>query len=580
MRRFRRMSVLLFAFVLIVSSQSSFAQDHGQKKSQTLDASQKTITARDIRQNIMLFGEIYRLVSMRYVDRIDPEEFLKAGIDGMLSTLDPYTEYVEPEGTEELQIMTSGKYGGVGIRISTRGPERVLTVVSPMEGTPAWRQGIRSGDEIIKIEDEFTKGFSTGDAAKRMRGEPGTTVTLTIRRFGVDEPIEYTLERQEIKVSDVSYSGMIRPGIGYVRLTRFSRNSGTEIKAAIEELLSWEEDGKKQELKGLIFDLRSNPGGLLPEAVSVSENFLKPGDPIVSTHGRIEQMDQQFVAEQEPSLPTDIPLVVMINRGSASASEIVSGAIQDLDRGVIVGRSSFGKGLVQSVMNFKNGQALRMTTAKYYTPSGRLIQKIDYFTDNKSLIRDESVSEEDTLFYTTGGREVVAHGGIVPDVDVEYDEVGELVLQIWSKDLFYSFANDYKNRNEGLSEWSVSDDVVDEFAEFLKEKEFKFESVLRRELNDLKEMADQRESKEEFAEYIEKLEKLTDEEDKREFEKERGEIRERLSLELATVLKGTEGRVKASIDFDPQLQKALEVLSDDDRYSTLLKEGAKVAKAE
>ena len=567
---FRNLRLLLLTAILLLPVIPVTAQEQNpehQSNRQQLSQEEMRIQAemiRAIRENIGLFGNIYRQISMRYVDPINPETFMKAGIEGMLATLDPYTEYMEPENADDLQIMSRGRYGGVGLQIGTRGVDRILTVISPIEGTPGWRLGIRAGDQIVKIGDESTAGFTSSDAAQRLRGEPGTDVEVTIHRQGVDEPLHYTIHREEIQVKDVSYAGYVEPGIGYVRLTRFSREAGQEVRDAIMDLLA------QGEMQGLIFDLRSNPGGLLPEAISVAENFLQPGDPVVSTRGRTQEMFAQYQSEAEPSLPPEVPLVVLINEGSASASEIVSGAVQDLDRGVIVGRDSFGKGLVQSVVPFNDGTALRMTTAKYYTPSGRLIQKVDYFSENESLLSTVETEPEDTLFHTAKGREVKAHGGIAPDVDIQMDDVGELTLSLWRQDRFFDFANTYFGQHPELESWDVGDEIFEEFMTYLDTTGYTYESDMESRIARLREEAEDLEYDEAFMAELTDLEEKAAEMKEKEYEKDREEIEQRIMLELASVMAGNAGRVQASIAFDPQIQKAVEILTTNDEYESRL----------
>ncbi len=331
-----------------------------------------------VRKNIGLFGDVYRELSLRYVDNINPEQFMRAGIDGMLSTLDPYTVFIPEEETEDLDVITSGRYGGVGIEIGVRGKDKVLTVITAMDESPAQRVGIRSGDRILKIDTTLTVGFSTGDAARYLRGAPDTQVTLTIERTGSSEPIEFVITRKEISVKDVPYSGFVKPGVGYLKLAHFSRGAPDELDEALHSL-------QTGGMQSLVLDLRGNPGGLLSSAVAVVQRFCAKGETVLSVRGRAADSEQVFKLPDDP-LAGDIPLAVLIDGGSASASEIVAGAVQDLDRGVLIGETTFGKGLVQSVVSFESGEALKLTTAKYYTPSGRLIQRVDYFGDDNNVV--------------------------------------------------------------------------------------------------------------------------------------------------------------------------------------------------
>jgi carboxyl-terminal processing protease len=517
---------------------------------------------RSIRENVGLFGEIYRQVNTRYVDYINPEGFLKAGIDGMLATLDPYTEYIEPENTDDLRIMSTGRYGGVGMQIGTRGPDRILTVISPIEGTPAWRLGLRAGDQIVEIDGERTEGFTSSEAADRLRGPQGTDVTIKVRRQGVDKLLNYTITRELIQVRDVSYAGIIEPGIGYIRLTRFSREAGEEVHDAIEELMA-------QGLEGLILDLRSNPGGLLPEALAVAENFTDPGDMIVSTRGREPDDIVEFRSEEQPTLPDRVPLVILMNQGSASASEIVAGAVQDLDRGVIIGKTSFGKGLVQSVINFKDGTALRVTTAKYYTPSGRLIQKVDYFSENESVLHESENADEDSVFTTSKGRSVRAHGGIEPDLEVEMPEVGELTLALWREDTFFDFANKYVGGHD-MQSWEVTDEIFSAFRQHLDETGFVFQSEMVHDLNALREQAVADGYDEEVLAKLDALINAAKSADEAKFGTEEQDLRLRLRVEIASVMAGNAGRTQAFLEHDDQVLEAIRVLQQQERYASAL----------
>ncbi len=529
------------------------------------DTQEKMDMIRAIRENVGLFGEIYRQVNMRYVDQVEPEEFMKAGIKGMLATLDPYTDFIEQESSDDLRILSEGEYGGVGLQIGTRGTHRVLTVISPIEGTPAWRLGIRAGDQILFIEDESTEGFTTSDAASKLRGPAGTKVRVKINRYGVDELLEYTITRERIEVNDVSYAGMIDEGIGYVRLTRFSRSAGDEVRQAIHDL---KEQGN---LQSLVLDLRSNPGGLLPEAIAVAENFLEAGEPIVSTQGRLPRTNNSYAAQQPPTLDTEIPLVVLINGGSASASEIVSGAVQDLDRGVVIGRTSFGKGLVQNVINFKDGTALRVTTAKYYTPSGRLIQKTDYFNDNEAIITSELDVISDTLFHTSSGREVIAHGGIVPDIEIEGEDVGELTLALWRQDMFFDYVSHYLDQNPEQSQWrGMGEELYSSFVTHMDTVEFEFETELQNRIMDLHTSMETVADSTIYLDLITELETLAANEYNGLLEREHEEISDRLLIELAAALEGSAGRTQASLEIDPDIMKAIEILQDEELYSSVL----------
>ncbi|MFW6347330.1 MAG: S41 family peptidase, partial [Cyclonatronaceae bacterium] len=326
-----------------------------------------------IRKHFSIFSDVIAEVNELYVVEISPEKVIRSGIDAMLETLDPYTVLIDESESQDIDLMTTGSYAGVGIEVGARGDE--LVVITPIEGYAAARQGIRAGDVIVRVNGISAEGLSPEDLNAELRGQVDSTVELTIRRFGMDELMEFSLKRERIEIKNVEWAGFAdeQQQIAYVLLSRFGQNAGREIREALQEL----EEEADAPLSGVVLDLRNNPGGLLIEAVRTAEIFLPGGLEIVSTRGRAEQTTQTYGTEQAALLP-DVPLVVLQNAGSASSSEIVTGAIQDYDRGVIMGQQSFGKGLVQIIRPVSYGMALKITTSKYFTPSGRYIQSVDY----------------------------------------------------------------------------------------------------------------------------------------------------------------------------------------------------------
>ncbi|MEK6711937.1 MAG: S41 family peptidase [Nitrospinota bacterium] len=313
--------------------------------------------------DLRTFTEVLSLVEENYVNPTEPKKLIQGAIHGMLRTLDPHTGYLTPEFYREMQVETTGRFGGLGIEITVR--DDVLTVVTPIEDTPAFRAGIKAGDQIVEVEGESTKDMNLHDAVRRLRGEPGTSVKIKVRRKGVDRPLDFTIPREIIRIKSVR-SRMLPDQIGYVRLRSFQGTTGTELRDALSQLM-------KEKVRGLVFDLRNNPGGLLSQAVEVSDMFLEPGKLVVYTKGRLESQQQRFTSS-ERGAGADIPMVVLVNAGSASASEIVAGALQDLKRAPVLGEKTFGKGSVQTIVPLSDGSGLRLTTALYYTPKGRLIQ--------------------------------------------------------------------------------------------------------------------------------------------------------------------------------------------------------------
>ena len=528
---------------------------------------------REVTSQIKLFGEIYRGVNLQYVDPVNPEQFVKAAIDGMLGTLDPYTVFFEPEQTGELDIITQGEYGGVGIEIGLRGGDKALTVIAPIEDTPAARKGLHAGDLIIAVDGKSTKGFSTADASKAIRGPNGTEVTLTILRQGFEKPMDYTLTREAIRIHDVTYSGILESdNIGYIKLSRFSSHAGEELTAALKNLMA-------NKPSGLILDLRSNPGGLLPSAVDVSQQFLNPGAEIVSTKGRSPRTIREFDASGIP-LASEISLVVLVNGGSASASEIVAGALQDHDRGVILGTPTFGKGLVQSVLTLSSGAALKITTARYYTPSGRLIQK-DRKREDEMVILDEDPTSEmmadsathdstATKYITDAGRPVFGGGGITPDIILEPARIDPPIVEMYRRDMFFEFVQSWLTTHENPKSFDVSDEMLQQFYLYLSEKNYTPPTLGSRELESLRELGKRDTLGSEFFNSLDQVEVQL----KTKFDSSnpriRDGIRRGLKMELASVQGGLTARIKASFDYDNQLAEAIKVIKDRKNYSSLL----------
>jgi carboxyl-terminal processing protease len=427
---------------------------------------------KDIYSYLDLFTDALDKVERGYVEDVESKELMYGAIRGMLSSLDPYSMFLDEEEFRDFQVTTEGEFGGLGIQITVR--DGVLTVVSPVEGTPAYDLGIQSGDRIVRIEGESSHGITVDEAISKLRGEPGTKVDITIRREGVEEFLEYTVTRDIIKIDSVPYATILDGDVGYVRVARFSRTSAEELSAKLDEL---EQAG----MKSLILDLRSNPGGLLTQAVDVSDIFLDTGELIVSTKGRMQGQDQSFHARTPARFDSDFPIVVLVNGGSASASEILAGAIQDWDRGIVVGTTSFGKGSVQTLMRLRpltKECAMKLTTAKWYTASGRAIEKPERWTALADAGEDEEVEGEEARpeFRTAAGRIVYGGGGVTPDIEIEPQLRPDLVVDLERREEFFEFAIEYAASNDlpdgkievGSAMWS-------EFVDFLGRDEFEFD---------------------------------------------------------------------------------------------------------
>ncbi|MGH7680942.1 MAG: S41 family peptidase [Candidatus Eiseniibacteriota bacterium] len=430
--------------------------------------------------NIERFIQVLTKVRDHYVESVTTDKLMDSAIRGMLRTLDPYSQYLDKEEAEKLETTTHGSFGGIGISIGIR--DGWVTVISPIEGTPAWRAGIQGGDRIIKIDNASSEGLSLDDAMKKMRGERGSKVDLSIYREGRERPMDFTITRDIIQIKSVPYAGVLSSGVGYVRLSNFSERSREEIDAAIAKI-------EKQNPRGLILDLRYNPGGLLSQAVEVSEEFAPRGKKIVFTRGRDPSQNRDFYSSSG-SPHSSYPLVVLVNQWTASASEIVSGAVQDLDLGVVVGRTTFGKGLVQTVIPLTrsvNGPKLKLTTAKYYTPSGRCIQKEEQLKDGALAEDDDSDGTTGALpdslkakkpapeYHTEMGRVVYGGGGIVPDLELEDMKFPRIIEDLESKQFFFKYAVKYAVKHKDPpANYSISGGMRDEFAVLLKSEKFEY----------------------------------------------------------------------------------------------------------
>jgi carboxyl-terminal processing protease len=432
---------------------------------------------RELLSYLDLFNDALAKVEGTYVEDVDSREIMYGAIRGMLSSLDPYSMFLDEDSFEEFTVTTEGEFGGLGIQITVR--DGILTVVSPIEGSPAYDLGIQSGDRIIAIEDESTRGITVDEAIEKLRGEPGTDVAITIRREGVDAPLDYTVTRDIIRIDSVPYAFMMDDSVGYVRIARFSRTTADELRERLEEL-------QAQGMERLVLDLRSNPGGLLTQAVDVSDVFLETGELIVSTKGRITEQNQEFHARTPAMFDRDFPIIVLQNGGSASASEILAGAIQDWDRGLVVGTTSFGKGSVQTLMRLRpltKGCAMKLTTAKWYIASGRAIEKPERWAASD----EESEEAELPEYRTAAGRVVYGGGGVTPDIEIDFTRRADLLVDLERREEFFEFAIAYTVEHPLESaEFEVTKDMWDAFVAFLGRDGFEFdESELEEHRDDI-----------------------------------------------------------------------------------------------
>jgi carboxyl-terminal processing protease len=517
----------------------------------------------EIAKNLDIFATLYRELNENYVDEIKPGELIKTGIDAMLESLDPYTTFISESDLEDYRLMTTGQYGGIGAMIHKNNDSIVIS--DPYEGFPAQTNDLRAGDIILEVNGKTTKGKSTGDVTDILRGQPGTTVKVLIKREGESKPIEKNIERAEIKIENVSYSGMINETTGYIKLSNFYQNAGKEVKEAFLKL-------KDKGMTNCILDLRDNGGGLLNEAVNIVNIFVDKGITVVSTKGKLKDKNN-YHRSLNPATDEKIPLVVLVNRGSASASEIVTGAVQDLDRGVIIGERTYGKGLVQNVISLSYNTKLKVTVAKYYIPSGRCIQAIDYSQKND----DGSVAKiPDSLkvaFKTKNKRTVYDGGGIEPDIYLEPYKYSNIAISLATKYLIFDYATKYRSLHPSIAsarDLVITDAIFNDFLSFISDKDYDYTTKSEASLGELKDNAIKEKYYDDIKTEYEALKSKMIHNKKADVEKFKEEIRQLLKEEIASRYYYQKGRLEASFSADQEVKKALEIFKDTKTYTGIL----------
>lgn len=518
-----------------------------------------------ITKNLDIYNAIFKELDMFYVDTINPEKVIRQGIDAMLMQLDPYTTYFPEEEMSDLKFMTTGKYGGIGSIISYHKAKDRVVINEPYANMPAAKLGLKAGDILLEIDGKDLKGKTVAEVSELLKGEIGTSFLLKIERPGTSKPLEFKVNRESIQIDPVPYCGMVNPNTGYIILTSFTEKSAKEVKKAVIDL-------KKQGATSLILDLRNNGGGLLNEAVDIVNLFVPKGKEIVSTRGKMKRGDRTYKTSHEP-LDTEIPLVVLVNSGSASASEIVAGSLQDLDRAVIIGTRTFGKGLVQTTRNLPYNGSLKVTTSKYYIPSGRCIQAIDYKHRNEDGSVGRIPDSLTTVFHTEAGREVRDGGGISPDIEVKAEKLPSILYYLVTDNLIFDYATDYCLKHPVVSpveQFKLSDADYNDFKNKVENSDFKYDQQSEKVLKNLKEVAEFEGYMDGASEEFKALEKKLTHNLDRDLTYFSKQIKELISLELMKRYYFQRGAIIEQLKDNEELKEALNLLSDQALYKKTL----------
>ena len=518
----------------------------------------------EIAKNMEVFSSVYSEVNKYYVDEIDPNEMMQKGIEAMLESLDPYTTYISEDRIEDFRFMHTGQYGGIGAMIGTRNNK--VTVLMPYEGFPAFKAGLKIGDELVEISGQNVVGKNTNDISKLLKGQANTSVTAKVKRYGQTELLDVELIRQKITVKSVPYSGIIDGDVGYIVLTSFTQSASSEITTALKEL-------KQQGATRFILDLRGNPGGLLKEAILICNLFIERGKEVVSTRGKIERWNQTHNAPNDP-FDLNSRLAILVNGSSASASEIVSGVIQDYDRGVLIGSKTYGKGLVQATFPTAYNSQVKVTTAKYYIPSGRCIQKLDYSHKNKDGEAEAIPDSLLTPYQTSKGRTVLDGEGVTPDIHIEVKDASEVLIALTRKNIIFDFGTMYyyeKDSITSIDDFVVTDALYNEFVAFTVKQGFDYESYSEQKVASFKTDFESDSLDVDITAEILEIQKKLDASKENDLIKYKKEIKRELKVELASRYYLKKGVIRATILDNEEVDAALSVLKNTSRYNQILK---------
>lgn len=517
----------------------------------------------EIAKNLEVFSNVYKNLHLYYVDDVDPGKTMKVAIDAMLSSLDPYTNYYPESDMEDVKLQLLGQYGGVGALIHQK--DKNIYIAEPYEGLPADKAGLKAGDRIVEVNGESTEGKSTSDVSSAMRGQSGTTVVLKVERDG--KMMERTLTRREISLPNVPYSGMVSGEIGYIKLNEFTQDAAKNVREAFVNLKK-----NNPAMKGVILDLRGNGGGLMNEAVDIVNMFVKKGELVVETKGKVASKTIKSYTLHAPE-DLNIPMAVLIDGYSASASEIVSGSLQDLDRAVIIGMRSYGKGLVQNILPMSYNNQMKITVSKYYIPSGRCIQAIDYSHRDENGRASKIPDSLKTAFKTRNGRTVYDGYGIEPDVEVEPRYMSNIAIGLMNKLLVFDYATEFVRKHESIpsaDSFEITDEIYSDFVNYLADKDLEYSTVTEKVIKELRDIAKEEKYLESIKDDLDAMEKKFQEEKKDDLEKHREEISEMLKSEILVRYYYEKGRLQGMLKNDPEVMKAIEILGDKSQYEKLL----------
>lgn len=518
----------------------------------------------EIAKNLDIYATLLKQLNENYVDDINPNILVEESINAMLNKLDPYTVYYPESQMEEFKLLTTGHYGGIGAIVQQA--DDYVMIAEPYEGSPAYKAGLQAGDKIMSVNGQSAKGKTVADVSSILKGQPGTSVKLEIMPYGKQTTVTKNIVREEIQLPNISYSGKLTDDIGYIRLSQFLEKAAMDVKNEFIQL-------KSQNITALVLDLRGNGGGLLNEAVDLVGLFVPKNELVVSTKGKLQDRNQFYYTRNEP-IDVKIPLVILVDEMSASASEIVAGAIQDLDRGLVIGRRTFGKGLVQNIVPLSYNTKLKVTVSKYYIPSGRCIQKYDYADrDDKGQSKSKADSSA-VAFKTKKGRIVYDYGGVEPDILIESDIYSTILLTMIENRILFNYANEFKFKNNSIpavKDFVFTDTMYDDFLKYFATQDVKYETYSEKQLAILEKSIEDDKFSSDVVKEIEKLKEMIKKDKTNDLQRFKKEIKELLTLEIVSRYYYQKGRAEASLLMDPEIKKAKAIIEDKAQYEQVLK---------